>query len=522
MDETLLFSSYKFHVFDSPENVITDTYLFSQNNQDNESQTTESNLNIVSQWIFPDDSVHSMKLKLSKAIGEKTGTYPHIDSMYLYMRQYVPSNLLDVEKMYLEITKNNTVEINLVNIQTFLDNFSINIQVDETSLQNVPKLLEQVQEEMNRNAVNGAIQYVPIGFQYANLRTDYTFAVNPYLYSAETENGRIRPNILVPYDHHVLLRYFPIFQNEIYVCFSKNFDEKILPIYFPKDKKAESIDTRVIQNEMNKQQVYDYFYRIYQDSVKKDSLKMRKTIRGFTLIMMNQMRIPLDIIFKNISTDTFIPCIIHNPGKYKENVLRLYSTRISKSGKRIPVLNKQQITNVLRYVKTNTITYYLPRIQEEQFVESMDSSVLLDIDLFVRLDSMGNLHIQCDYDVPNVDVLNDYLLFRVNPLIQKINAFLQKSGYMLPKFESIYSPYVGMKYFHESWILKTPQSFSQNFSILNEIPCIRNLFDVYEDNGEKIVLKYKRVYNEEESQSQLIREMMQRSYSTEKIIQALI
>ena len=109
MDEPILFSSYKFHVFDSPENVITDTYLFSQNNQD----SVESNQKVVSQWIFPDDSVHSIKLKLSKAIGEKTGQYPHIDSMYLYMRQYVPSNILDVEKIYLEITKNNTTEIKI-------------------------------------------------------------------------------------------------------------------------------------------------------------------------------------------------------------------------------------------------------------------------------------------------------------------------------------------------------------------------------------------------------------------------
>ena len=521
MDETVLFPSYKFHLYDSSQNIITNTYLFSQNDQD-QPQDLSSNIQIINQQIFPDDSVHSMKLKLSKAIGDKTQKYPHIDSMYFFMRQYVPSNILDIEKIYREITKNNTAEVSLQIMQKFFDNFSIDIRLKEEDLENFPKLLELIQEELQKNEMAGALQYVPIGFTYANMRTDYTFPVNPYLYDAASTTT-LKSTVIIPYDHHVLLRYFPIFQNEIYVCFSNYLPENIRQIYFPRYQNVTAtMDTRAIQREMKKQEVYQYFYQIYQDVQQRETLKMKKSIRGFTLIMQNNTRIPLDILFKNISTDSLVPLIMYSPGKFKENVLRIYSTRISKSGKRIPYLNRSLITTSLRYVKNTTITYFLPRMTEDQYQENMDESSLLNIDLYVRLDSIGNIHIQCDQQVDNVEILNNYILFRVNMLLQKINAFLQKSGYVLPLFDSIFSPFVGIKYFHESWILKSPPNISQNFSILKEIPCISQLFDVYEDNGEQIVLKYKRVYNEEESQSQLIREMLQRSYSTENIIDALV
>jgi hypothetical protein len=59
-------------------------------------------------------------------------------------------------------------------------------------------------------------------------------------------------------------------------------------------------------------------------------------------------------------------------------------------------------------------------------------------------------------------------------------------------------------------------------SILGQLPCIRDLFDVYEDDGKQIVMKYKRVFNEEEAQGNLIREMQQRKYDTQEIVNALI
>ena len=50
---------YKIHVLDSNTDDITHTYVFSQTPQDNDEKTTY----VSNRMIYPDDSIHSIKLK---------------------------------------------------------------------------------------------------------------------------------------------------------------------------------------------------------------------------------------------------------------------------------------------------------------------------------------------------------------------------------------------------------------------------------------------------------------------------
>ena len=122
---SLAFQPYYIHLFDSSVNTVTNTFVFSQNQEE---KPTSPNTTVYPQWILMDDSIQTIKMKISKAIGESTGVYPNIDAMYLFSRRFIPSNLFDVETMFQELTKNNTVDFTVTSIQTFWIIFQFHIK----------------------------------------------------------------------------------------------------------------------------------------------------------------------------------------------------------------------------------------------------------------------------------------------------------------------------------------------------------------------------------------------------------
>ena len=365
------------HILDISNQVmsVSESYLFSQS-----VPTTLTDTYHANQLMYPDDSIHTLKLKISKAIGEVNlrrngelpGTYPPVESMYLYTRRYVPSSELDVEKLYQEITKHDTVELSVSNMQLFLQNFSIPFQLKPEDDMNF--FLEIVQQAIEdpTNDLGGVLQLVPMGFQYGKVMgttSDYTFPVNPTQCSPTVlqeikKKGWTPSQLLIPYDHHLLLRYLPFFQNEIYVCFAQDVPPEVRPYYFPNPLRTEAITLKSIQYMEQYDKTREYFHQVADKMTSIAPLKLDKSVIAFTTTMMNRTRIPLDILFKNISSNLFVPGIIYNPGKNKEHILRLYSKRVSSNGKRIPFLTKRQITHFSKFAKRNTIVYYLPKKSE--------------------------------------------------------------------------------------------------------------------------------------------------------------
>uniref|UniRef100_A0A6C0ICL9 Uncharacterized protein n=1 Tax=viral metagenome TaxID=1070528 RepID=A0A6C0ICL9_9ZZZZ len=537
-------SSYKIHLLDSPENTVTKTMMFSRD---------EANEENASMMIYPDDSIEIVKLKISKAItGSDVVNYSiSPESMYLFGRQFIPASEFTIEKMYQEITRHDTRELTIPRVQAYLDNYSISM-VMPASKASINEFLEKVQEHIQSSKLGGALRYTPLGFQY-NVRgqteRDTTFPVNPYRCTSEIlhefqEGGVATTSILLPYDHHLLLKYLPLFQNEIYVCFFKNILPEHSKYYFPKNLGTESHTMKLLKNHETKDPTVDFFYKIAQNPV--TIPRLEKYIKSFTIVLLNRIRIPLDIIFKNVSANESIPLIMYNPGKNKENILRLFSLRTSNSGRRIPVLSKRQITDFTKFSKRQTVTFLLPK-REGRSAEASSSTMdekdkdqilAADYELYVKLNSSGELQIHCENRIGSVDDLNRILRSKLNPLLLYLNAFLEKSGYSIQLFDEIGSMNVGIKHFHEQWVVSGVPKSVQSFSILKEIPCIRNIFDVYDDVGglggnmeggenddddsNEIVLRYKRMYNDTEGQGQLIKEFKHMKKSNKLIIEALI
>jgi len=515
---------------------VAETYSFSQ------SEPKETNYYRASQQIYPDDSIHILKLKIAKAVGDiyksENGNipnnYPSIESMYLFTRVHVPKTELDIETLYQEITKHATTELSFTKMKTFLKNFSLPFQLSEDADMNL--FLETIQQIIvdKNNTMKGVLQFVPMGFQYGKIfgnSTDYTFPVNPAYCTTDVinewqEKGWKPHQMLQSQEHQLLLRYLPMFQNEIYVCFSKDLPENIVPYYFPKiSQGSESNTLRMIEHMSNIDQTRSYM-EIIEDKmemVSKDLPRIDRQIKEFTLVMMNKTRIPLDILFKNISSMSFVPAIMYNPGKNKENILRLFSQRISKNGKRIPLLSKRQILTFCKFSKRQSIIYCLPKRSED----SEEETDINDVEMYVMIDHHGNVHMYCDSSMEeSMEKLNQLLRVKINPLLEHINAFLQKSGYMLPLFETVESSTIGLKHYHVRWSMRYPEFFS----IIQELPCIRHIFDVYEDVesskendiNENIVLKYKRVYSDYEGQGQLIKEFQYQGKNETEILERLV
>jgi hypothetical protein len=234
--------------------------------------------------------------------------------------------------MYQEITKHDTRELTIPRVQAYLDNYSISMVVpeDKTTMND---FLGKVQENIMSSNLGGALRYTPLGFQY-NVRgqseRDTTFPVNPYRCTPEIlqelqEGGVATTSILLPYDHHLLLKYLPLFQSEIYVCFYKNILPEYSKYYFSKNLGTESHTMKLMKNHEMKDPTVDFFYKIAQNPV--TIPRLEKYIKSFTIVMLNRIRIPLDIIFKNVSANASTPAIMYNPGKNKENILRLLHSK---------------------------------------------------------------------------------------------------------------------------------------------------------------------------------------------------
>ena len=537
--ETSSLDDVLIHVLDQGNNPVK-TFAFSRN------VPADPSMVYTSQYLHPDDSVYTLKLKLSKAIGDDyqrthgsvSGNYPPIESMYLYTRRWIPASELDVEKLYQEITKHSSSELTPLHMELFLNNFSIPFRNVAESDMTMDVFLERVQQTMADavNPLQGLLQLVPIGVSYGkalatsaqSYTSEYTFPVNPYHCTPEvlqewgrtgSAGGAGKPRLMFN-DHPLLLKYMPLFQNEIYVCLAENYAPEVASIYFPPLSAPVPVNMveRAIDRMVTMDTIREYFHTVALNvaapEVTSKLPRIQREIHNFSLVIQHKIRIPLEILFKNVSATALVPGIVYNPGQNKENILRLYSVRVSKSGKRIPVLEKRKITNFVKFSRRNTVVFYLPASSEP----TSSAKWVHDTELYVLLDATGSLYVHMEEPIQESnDILDMLLRERLNPLVDHLNVFLQRGGYALPLFGSVQDDHVRIKHMHVRWSFRHPRFVS----ILNDLPCVRQLFDVYEHTDTQIVLRYKRPFSDHDAQGILIKEFRRMGKNNAQITEAL-
>ena len=448
------------------------------------------------QFIYKDDNIKNIKRKILIELNHE------ISYQELYLFGKTVSNY-SIESIYENISKNNNnSQVSFSQYNQFnnnLLNFNYNITqkdfYDITDFYDLllPKKLEH---------------FTPVGKSFTNY-FDYVFSSNPFLLEKNpvTPNNR---NTLITFDNSLLLDY-NISSNIIYLCSAPDLlvfanensinHDFIINNYFPlltndniynldqlNAKKDELISREKNKVKTNSQKYFeqiDLFYKIFENNTKPiQYLSNGINNTSISLISNKKTLLPLDDIFKIIHSSKEIPFIKFNPGKKKENIFRIFSEFTSKNGKKIPYLNRVTILNLSKNIgKGNKqISFYL-----EKNINGVKFEIIIDL----LLDSNINIHIKSEqfFDLLEIDKI---ISESVNPIIKKINIFLEQFGYSIHYFESIYTNNIAVMnidYFKSiSLIKKFNYKKYKNF--------FSSIFDVIDNSKTNVIdLNFKRVSN---------------------------
>jgi RNAse (barnase) inhibitor barstar len=482
---------YQIHILDE-HGKTQRKYIFSGVHEQSFSDESIETIH-VSQQIHPDDSVRVIKNKIIHAIGENNVSYNEI---YMFIRVIKSIDVLD---FYQTITQQDKIEFTKEHVMQSLRNMNYDESIIRSIEKNPKKnyfyddLVEYVDPEKNTLKI-------PLGQKFSK-RHDPMFSADPFDYQPGTFVHSPK-NYLYASDNLLLLNYGKPIDNIIHVCFAedvleyqKNQNElSIIKTYFPllfeeneiKDKDAllrekqniiKQSKSRISKDAFALYKSVDFFYDVFKQRTA-DLAYSERGITYYSLWMKTNLntRLPLEIVFKNIHSTKTVPFIKYNPGQMRENVYRLYSEKISRNGKKIPFLPETQLMQLSRKIgKKNQISMYI------------------DNEIVVDFESNGDIKIHGELKKPLLpDELSKLISTSVNPIIDSINEFLNKSGYTIRKFSDIYDDDIEvleMKYIASMVI-------DNEIALQKYMKCLHGIFTIYDSKiSNPAKLAYKRVQN---------------------------
>ena len=479
-------SPYQIHILD--ENGKTKrVYIFS------EQQSFSDEITIhTPQQIHLDDSVRVIKNKIIHAIGENNVSYNEI---YMFM---TVEKQFDVLELYQSITQEDKSEFTKAHLLQFLKNRRATAETINTIMAN-PKQTYFYDDIVEYVDPNNTKFNISLGQKFSK-RYDPMFSSNPFDYQA----GAFMPsskNYLFASDNMLLLNYGKPVDNIIYVCLAEDvleyqdkYELSMIKTYYPllfeeneitsKDELLQKKQDIIKQSKNNiKNDAFilyksvDFFYDVYNQR-KNDLAYSERGIVQYSLLLKTNLntKLPLEIVFKNIHSTKTVPFVKYNPGQMRENVYRIYSEKISRNGKKIPYLSETQIMQLSRKIgKKNQI------------------SMFIENDVIVDFESNGDIKIHGELKKPMLpEELSELISKSVNPIIDDINEFLNKSGYSIHNFDSIYNDAVDvldMKY-------TATMVVESELALQKYIKCLHGIFTIYDPKiSNPAKLAYKRVQN---------------------------
>lgn len=478
------------------------------------------------QLIHKDDSISTIKMKLVNEFGVNNFCYEEI---YLYSKV---KDAIDFSKLYQDIVS--TIKPNfskamfgqlISNLQLSgtLDDISNLFDENETDIDNLSHevFLSKLNTLINGNFEMNNFEYnIPIGKRFSTFN-NLLYSVNPYdilpLSSDEPIFQENSNNTLLTFDNSVLLNYGDLINKKIYICFADDVldyainntidEEYIIRTYFPLLSKLNILSredflmnkqTRISETKkiltpqlLRLYETVDTFYNIFYNKTDYQLPYVEKGIKSFEIILHPQYKtiLPLEVIFKQLKATRQIPFIKYNPGFQKENIYRLYSEKLSRSSKKIPFLNKNQIMALSREsFKKKQITMYIEHEHKGELVT-----------FFIELYLNGNIIVRSkDIPIPyNKSELELLFMDTINPVLNSMNEFLLQTGYKLNNFKSLKHNDV------EILDIKYVCNLGLNRKIkFNEyLNCLTSIFDIIDisnkNSASNASMRFKRVDNYE-------------------------
>lgn len=412
-------------------------------------------INYISQNIHPDDTISLLKNKIIRgatAAAEEdeqgASSSPPIlyEEMYLFFDKVVTrSEGSGWEDLYMELAEKNRGEIPSPEM---LENLKKNMP----SLREMDPRIATYNDFLN--LPNKQVLRFPLGIRFEGTTNmdmwNPLFPINP-----AASGGAIAPPKMTLFENELIMDYIcgdcgmNTDTQIIYVCLARDFVRAASggAVYFPLLEKRgispEDILSRAKETGplVEIKDTIDVYYNIHSStssSVATPSASaivsplmegLPPIISGIRSIYIKlhpqkNFVLPLESVFKILKTSPKIPFIKYNPGKNRENLYRLYTEKIAKNGRKIPILPINEINNISRKIgKPRQIAIYIRSI----------------CDLYCIFDTNGDMSIQVEKtdQIFSVEKIDEIIKQNIQPIIDTIHEHLGSSGYKLPTFQSI-------------------------------------------------------------------------------------
>lgn len=301
----------------------------------------------------------------------------------------------------------------------------------------------------------------------------------------------------------------------------------------------------------------------------------------FTLNQAYSHKMPLEQLFRYIHASSAVPMIKYNPGRRMQNLYRLYAVEKARDGRKIPALTKATILRLKRTLSTeasvglyafgpmninigdNIIVFVIPfiieifregsvrvtfdlellraeiRSRQERLREGTVKSIFGGILYEPTEEQVGRvvgrsrvedltrsdfLRIQEQVVRPISKArLSKFFIESCNPVLSKINEFLQASGLSIPYFNGFRDVAVDIEQL--SWLARISP---QNELDLRPNECTSLFANVLKpsigtEDDDAALMRYKRVayFNEMDSQSAMILEMIRTGEKASHVVSML-
>ncbi len=473
--------------------------------------------------IHKDDSVMQIKKKILNEFGKESGVAYHELHLFAYTEKFI-----DPYVIFYDTVPKNKNYLNRDTCAQLLRNLLDEFDPLEKEIYTYNDFAEIVGHPKIQNVSIG------LGMLHTN---DYLFSPNPF-YATE-----FTPRNIVHTDNVLLFSHGKIANNNIYVCLAGDVfaanpsqTEFMTKTYYPllasksvfdmesllgkHQQLVFETDKMMDRRHFNSYQIVDMFYNIYENSsLEKTTEQLEYTengVRRFEIALNPSYSfvMPLEIIFKNLHATPKYKYMKLNLGMRRENIYRLYSNKISKTGRKIPALRPEKINSLAKNTgKQKQLSIYAD-----------------DQDLYIDIENDGTIVVSWESKKKTsikIREIEKILIEDVNPLLETLNQCLQNSGYVIPMIQSIEDPNIEIKSMdYVASIVLNKKTKSKKIELKRDIGCLYSLFDIVHDfdQNQNAHLRFKRVnnYREMDQQTLLITETFNKKGRESDVLEALM
>ena len=454
------------------------------------------------QQIHKDDSIRIIKNKILK----------EYDFIFSYEELYLFSTVdksYSLEDIFEQVSKKKDFIEKSVFKQLLIN---LGIQYDDKYENKQRFFYEDLYQLYEKQELH--IYPFSIGKKY-RLQHNPLFCPNPFL--VDSSSPALETNSANPFEsfeNQVLLNNHRgnFVENTIFLCLPEDvFDyieeyglefrrEELISYYFPLlsinsiDTKTTLLENRNSLIKKTKKDIHKKAFDIYKsidllyDIYKNREVELQyvdKGISNFYITLHPEFKtlLPLDTIFKSVHATKDIPFIKYNPGFRRENIYRLYTEQITKYGTKIPFLTPKTIFRLMKETGKG-----------KQISFAIENEIG---DIYIDFNSNGSIQISgAKFKEPlSLTQIDSLIQQTVNPILENINEFLEKSGYKITSFTSIREPNVEILQLSYVCSLK----ITKDIDITKYKGLFGILFDIIEyDIHKGALFRFKRVENYQE------------------------